>query len=852
MAGRVIDRLTTVFAFEIDRSGLRTVENRVQRLRDGLNKFASAVAIPGAVLSAGLAGVTRTFFNFEVAQNQLQATLGVSGEAMKDLRGQAKLLGRTTQFSATQASEAQNQLAQAGFNANEILAATPEVLALASAGQLEMSDAAKLVANQLRAFTLDVDQAGRVSDVLAVAAAKSNTSVLQLGPALRQVAPIANAAGMSIEQTAASIGVLRNNGFAAEQAGTAMRAVLSRLLNPAKEAQDVLKGVGLDPQFIKDEVKAGRFAEVLGTLNEAGLTVDQAMKLFGQEAGAAGLVLARNYWQTKELTDQFHEAAGGAQRMADVQNQGLVGSVRNLISAFEGLQIALGEDGIGGAVEFAARKLTELTNWLTESEGWVKQLIAGVLVGGPALLALGAAAKGMAFALGGLRPILSAVRGAVWLFNAAIWANPIGLIIAGIAALIGLIIAAVVYWDEITAAVERAITAFLEWLGVDDPDPFGWLTRAYQAVLDLLNIGVDGFLGWVFVVIDDPFGWLLRAWESLKAALVWVGDLWGWVREQLPSPFQWLLDYWTALIAFLIAPAAGIWGWLFAGEDPFAPVRDAWNALMALLEKPLNGFLSWLGVEDPDVFGWIGRQFQAVADGLWDMLPQSIRDLLEGIAFTEDAFGWVKDQFSAAVQALWDLLPVWFQKFITGDFTIPGQETIEAAGDAVSDAATSAYEGGKQAFNAVGEGISDAGEAVAGAASGVMGRVRDFLGGSDAKVGPMSDATASGAALMKAVSDGIRMGGGYLEQAMANTLPSPLQMLGLPLPVGPSPAAMQTLAAGAPGAAGAGGRSINLSIERIEILAEGGDPQQIAGRIYGALEDEMRRAVEVADTQVVV
>ena len=945
MAARVIDRLVSIFDFDVDASGVRRVERSVKRMQAGLNKFASAVAIPGAALSAGLAGVTRTFFNFEVAQNQLQATLGVSREAMKGLRDQAKLLGRTTAFSASQASEAQNQLAQAGFNTNQVLAATPQVLALASAGQLEMADAAKLVSNQIRAFNLDVDQAGRVSDVLATAAAKSNTSVLQLGPALRQIAPIANAAGLSIEQTAASIGVLRNNGFAAEQAGTAMRGILSRLLNPTKEVSDALKSIGLDPDFIKNEVKAGRFAEALGTINEAGLDVDHAMKLFGQEAGAAGLVLSRSFWQMKDLTEQFYAASGAAQRMADVQNQGLVGAVRNLISAFEGLQIAMGEEGIGGVVEFLARRLTDLINWLTAGESWVKQLLAAVLLSGPGLLALGAAAKGVSFALGGLvllmrafTPLLVAVRGAMWLFNAALLANPIGLVVAGLTALIAGIIAAITYWDEISAAVERAIQTFLGWLGIEDPDPFGWITRAYREVLEflgssvngflswlgvedpdvfgwlsrayeavkgvlnvaldgflswlgienpdvfgwlsrayertkdvlsvalggflgwaavvfvdpfgwlsrayeavkgVLSVALDGFLSWATVEIEDPFGWLARAWEALKALLVWSGDLWVWIREQVPAPFQWLMDAWTALIGLILAPVPGIWGWLTAVEDPFAPVRIAWNELLAVLGQPLDGFLSWLGVETPDVFGWIGRQFQSVADGLWDLLPQSIRDLLDGTLVIPNPFTQLPALLQEAMEGLLDLVPGPVKRLL-------GLQGAAETGQAIPET--------------VGQGVAQGAESLEEPTKGVLERVRNLLPFSDAREGPLSDLTASGRALMQTIADGVRQGASALDSALLDGLRIPdlgamapqVQMLGMPLPVGPSPAAVQTLAASAPEAAGAGARSITLNVERIEIQAQGGDPQQMAGRIYGALEDELRRAVEVADSQVVL
>ena len=379
---------------------LRKLESGVARAQKRLSGLATGLTLAGTAISASAGFAVRTFLDFETAQNQLQATLNVTADDMAALREQAKLLGRTTEFSATQTTEAQVQLAQAGFDLNEILAATPAVLALASAGQLAMGEAAALTANQLRAFNLGVDQTQRVVDVLAATASSANTTVLALGPAFRQVAPIASAAGLTIEQTASYIAILRNNGLAAEQAGTALRAVLGRLADPSGEVEKALAGIGVDPGFVKRQVEAGNLQAVLQALRTAGLDVGDAMKLFGQEAGAAGIILTQNADAAAAMSAQYEQATGTAQRMADVQNQGLVGSVRNLRSAFEGLQIAVGESGLGAAVDWTARRLTILTNRLTEGEPWVRKLIAAGLLGGPAMIGLGAGLKGVSFALG--------------------------------------------------------------------------------------------------------------------------------------------------------------------------------------------------------------------------------------------------------------------------------------------------------------------------------------------------------------------------------------------------------------------------------------------------------------------
>ena len=171
MAGRtVLDTLVTRIGPEFFGAGaLRKLETGVAA-GAGSSRRVGYPGSPrsGAGLTAGAALTVKTLFGFEVAQNQLQATLDVTADKMARAprAGQG---ARAVQPNSRQPrrAEAQVQLAQAGFDLNQILASTPAVLALASAGQLSMAEAAKLTANQLRAFNLDVDQAGRVTDVLA-------------------------------------------------------------------------------------------------------------------------------------------------------------------------------------------------------------------------------------------------------------------------------------------------------------------------------------------------------------------------------------------------------------------------------------------------------------------------------------------------------------------------------------------------------------------------------------------------------------------------------------------------------------------------------------------------------------
>ena len=834
---------------------LRKLESGVARAQKRLSGLAAGLTLAGTAVSATAGFAVRTFLDFETAQNQLQATLNVTADDMAALREQAKLLGRTTEFSATQTTEAQVQLAQAGFDLNEILASTPAVLALASAGQLAMGEAAALTANQLRAFNLGVDQTQRVVDVLAATASSANTTVLALGPAFRQVAPIASAAGLTIEQTAGYIAILRNNGLAAEQAGTALRAVLGRLVNPSKEVRDALGSIGVDPGFVLRQVEAGNLQAVLQALRTAGLDVGDAMKLFGQEAGAAGIILTQNADAAAAMSAQYEQATGTAQRMAGVQNQGLVGSVRNLRSAFEGLQIAVGESGLGAAVDWTARRMTILTNKLTEGEPWVRKLIAAVLLGGPATIGLGAGLKALSIALGGLAPV--------------------GAVIALIGHYTGITAAAQALWNARLAVAPR-LMAQMQAMGVAAAAAIN--TAWARLYLTLKFGGVKGVLLtlWApvaaagtsaFVAIK---GAAAAAFATIKG-LSLVG-LWAGIKAAGVGAF--------VAIKAAVAAALGV------VSAPILPIILGVVAAAALLIaawKPVSTFFRglWSGVADN--IGRVGDAFGRLLDALGPV-GAAVRGAFGAV---RDGFGWLAS-----------LLP---------DLTAEGESFGEALVNAlvaVIDAVTAVigffdgltlYEAGVKLLQTLVDGIKAtaglAKEAVLSALSGV----RDLLPFSDAREGPLSRLTVAGRSIMTTLASGVESAPNRLLDAVVDALPDleipiraraeadalpigeqppltvgePIDLPGLerlgeesgpspfdrlkgalpdldaiapPLPVGPVPAP----------AAAAGNTSLTVTLGEgsIVINAPGGDAEDIAERIGGELQNQWRALVEQADSRI--
>src|SRR5699024_5729548 len=146
-------------------------------------------------------------------------------------------------------------LAMAGYESNEIISAMPGVLNAAAAGQVELGTAADITSNVLSGFGLQASETSRVADVLTKAFTSSNTSMESLGETMKYAAPVAKAAGFSLEETAAAAGILGDSGISASQAGTTLRGVMLRLINPPKQAAEALDALGISVTDSSGKIK---------------------------------------------------------------------------------------------------------------------------------------------------------------------------------------------------------------------------------------------------------------------------------------------------------------------------------------------------------------------------------------------------------------------------------------------------------------------------------------------------------------------------------------------------------------------------------------------------------------------
>lgn len=488
--------------------GFRRLNRSVDAFAQGMRTAGLAVAAAMAISSTAMASVIGTGAEFE--QTLVNAAVKFPGEIRKStaafqlLEKAARETGSTTEFTANQAAGALNFLAMAGFNAESAVAALPGVVDLATAAGLDLATATDVASDALGAFGLMSNDAAqvsknlsRVNDVLAKTTTTSNTTVEAMFNTIRDGAPVATAAGASIETFSALVGELANSGIKGGKAGTTLRAVFTRLQAPTGEAARVLGRLG-----IQTRDASGNMLDVIDILGDFTKATDAmgtsqraaALKaVFGEEAlSGVNVLLNSGSKRLREYRAQLEAAGGASATMAGIMRDTLQGRLNSLKSAVEGVKISifsLNDGPLSDAIE-------STTDWVRTNEqliasnigGWLAHIItnfrsivtvgrqiAGVITAFFILSAaiklvtaatiavnlataafsvvlgtIKAAALAYAFVIAGLPKILAAARIAVLALNLAFYANPVGLVIAAIAAFIALAALVITAWDPVT------------------------------------------------------------------------------------------------------------------------------------------------------------------------------------------------------------------------------------------------------------------------------------------------------------------------------------------------------------------------------------------------------------------
>lgn len=533
----------------------------------GKLKTGGALAIGAAAAGGYAAGrflQPAIGFGKEMSRVQALTRIDKNSPQFKALREQALKLGSETQFTASDAASGQSFLAMAGFTPQAIQAALPGVLNMALAGGVELGETADIGSNILTQFNLTADQMDRVGDTLTAAFTRTNTDLRALGETMKYTGPVAAKLGISLEEAAAMAGMLANNGLRGSDAGTAMRASLSRLASPPKAAADALKELGVSVADARGKMRP--MEDVLVDLYKATQKygqVDQVSffkDIAGEEAfvGLQTLVAAAGSGELQKLTRELQGARGEADRVAKVMADNLDGDLKNLDSAWEGLRIRI-SDLVDGPLRSVTQWLTRVLEKITSLAQAHPVLTRQLLIAGGALLAMTATIGSLSLVIGVLYGKLATLRlgfdiltrsmnvvrvlpalwgmvtGSVSLLGGAIGAlfSPVGLIVAALA---GAAVLIWKYWDPIRAFFAGVFSGIMERL-----TPLRETFERFGPVFDAIGSGISLVFNW-FKSLLSPMESSKETLDKCTSAGEIFGNVLGGALQLVLTPAKMLLD----------------------------------------------------------------------------------------------------------------------------------------------------------------------------------------------------------------------------------------------------------------------------------------------------------------------
>lgn len=330
-------------------------------------------AATGAVTTFAAKSV-QAGMSFDSSMSQVAATMGTTVDQISDLRDFAMDMGASTAFSATEAADALNYMALAGYNSEEAMTALPTVLNLAASGGIDLASASDMVTDAQSALGLSMEESAKLVDKMAKTASKSNTSVSQLGSAILTIGGTAKNLAGGTTELATALGILADNGVKGAEGGTALRNIVLSLSAPTEKAAAVMDSLGVSAYDSLGNLRPLKdtFTDLNNSLSQ--LTQEEQTNALSNifnkvDLKSVSALLANTGERFDELSGYINNAAGAAQEMASVQLDNLEGDITLFKSALEGAQITISDQltpTLRGFVQFGSDAISTLSTAFSE------------------------------------------------------------------------------------------------------------------------------------------------------------------------------------------------------------------------------------------------------------------------------------------------------------------------------------------------------------------------------------------------------------------------------------------------------------------------------------------------------
>lgn len=583
--------------------------------------------VTAPLVGLGTAAV-KTAGDFQQAMAQVAAVSGLdtASKEFDALSDKAKEMGATTKFSASEAAEAFNYMAMAGWDAQQMMDGISGVMDLAAASGEDLATVSDIVTDALTGFGLQAKDSAHFADVLAAASNSANTNVSMLGESFKYVAPVAGALGFSVEDVSVALGLMANSGIKASQAGTSLRSLFTNLVHPTGQAADAIEALGINVTNADGTMKdldqiMNELRQTFGSLTDAE-KAEYAAMLAGQE-GMSGLLAIVNATDAdfQKLTDSINEAGGTAEEMADKQLDTLEGKFTMFKSAMEGLAISFGEVLLP-AITDVIEKVTDVVTWFNELDDGTKKMIvtiAGIVAAiGPVMGIIG----NLLVTFTRLHTMFGTVVGGIAKAQGALAAagTSFGAVVAPIAAVVAVVVALVAafkhLWDtneefrnNIVATWERIKSAFEKFsqgildrinsLGFEFESLGEVLSTVWDSITKVLGPIFEGIFTNLAIVFEGVLDMILNVFDVFKG--LFTGDwetFWQGITGIFSTLWETMVDTvtnWGETIYNVTNEILGLFGtsWEQLWTNVVDWFKEAWSGVLSFFVETWNSILNF-------------------------------------------------------------------------------------------------------------------------------------------------------------------------------------------------------------------------------------------------------------------
>ena len=606
-------------------TALEKIDETGKKLQQAGDKIAGVgktltTHVTAPIVGLGAAAV-KTTADFDAQMSKVQAISGATGDEFDDLRAKAREMGSKTKFSASEAGEAFEYMAMAGWKTEDMLEGVEGIMNLAAASGEDLGTTSDIVTDALTAFGLSAKDSGHFADILAAASTNANTNVSMLGESFKYAAPVAGSLGISAEDTSVALGLMANAGIKASQAGTSLRTGLTNLAKPTKQMQTYMDRYNITKQMqtYMDRYNIALVENDDGSINLRETMISLREKMGGlsesEQAAAASAIFGKNSmagWLSiinasdedfDKLTGAIDNCDGSAESMAEIMQDNLSGQLTILKSQLEELAISFGDllmpiiRKVVAAVQAFVDKLNGMSDAQRETIIKVLALVAAI---GPLLLILGKVISTVGSAMSGFASLgkgimalgtkMQGLGGISGVLGKAIGflTSPIGLVIAAVAVLV----AAFVHLWQTNEEFREKVTAIWEKI----KSVFSGFVEGIKE--RLANLGIS---------FEDITAAIGKIWDGFCNLLAPVFIA---VFEIIENVLETVLGVLTGLFDVFAGIFTGDWDMVWTGvKEIFTSI---WNGIKGIFEAVLNAIK---GIADT-ILGWFGTDWETFWNGI--------------------------------------------------------------------------------------------------------------------------------------------------------------------------------------------------------------------------------------------